>query len=565
MAVGVLDGFGLAMFLPLLQMVDGGTQASAEGLGNLSFLVEAMETLGISLTVSSVLLVILFFFSLKGIAKFLESYYKVLVQQFFIKKIRFDAISKLTEYSYKAFVMADVGRIQNTLSGEVGRVSQAYTTYFAAVQAGVLVTVYVVLAFMSNPQFAVLVAIGGALSNLVYKRIYKKTKQASSRVTSIGHIFQSQLIQKVAFYKYLKSTGLLKKYADKLLTSVKVIEVNNRKIGFYNSVLAATREPLVILVVVAVIIIQVSYISESLGSIILSLLFFYRSLTYLMALQNNWNLLMNVSGSLENMTSFMTELAALKERVGEYRFSQFSNSIELKNLNFDYGGVRVLKDINLVIPKNKTIAFVGESGSGKTTLVNVLAGLMPVNQGQMLIDGVSSSEVYTPSYQERIGYITQEPVIFNDTVYNNVTFWADDSPENKARFWEALRRAAIEDFVMNLPEKEKYILGNNGTLISGGQKQRLSIARELFKDIDILIMDEATSALDSETEKVIQENIDSLKGQYTILIVAHRLSTIKEADTIIVLDKGEIRDVGNFVQLTRSSKKFQKMTSIQEV
>ncbi|NVK52989.1 MAG: ATP-binding cassette domain-containing protein, partial [Flavobacteriaceae bacterium] len=160
--------------------------------------------------------------------------------------------------------------------------------------------------------------------------------------------------------------------------------------------------------------------------------------------------------------------------------------------------------------------------------------------------------------------ITQEPVIFNDNIFNNVTFWAEKSPENIQKFEEAIRLANIDSFVMSLPDKENTRLGDNGMLVSGGQKQRISIARELFKNVDVLILDEATSALDSETERSIKENIDNLKGKYTIIIVAHRLSTVKKADEILVLDSGNIVGQGTFDNLIEESKAFKRMVELQE-
>jgi ABC-type multidrug transport system fused ATPase/permease subunit len=565
LAVGTLDGFGLAMFLPLLQMVDGQTQATSESMGNLGFLVDGMLKLGLPLNVNSILLVILFFFLLKGMARFIEAYYKVQLSRYFIKNLRFQNIEKLSNYSYKAFVMADVGRIQNTLSGEVGKIVSAYRNYFLTVQAGVMVLVYVFLAFLANPQFAILVALGGMLSNIVYRKIYKKTKEASRNLTKRGHHFQALLIQKVAFFKYLKATGLMDTYAKKLKMTILEIEAITKKMGWYNAILSATKEPLIVLVVVCVIMVQIAFFSKSLGLIILSLLFFYRSLTFLMNLQTQWNSFLSASGSLDNMTEFMDELKADQEKNGKNKLGEFTNRLELVNISFSYGQMPILHDISLAIPKNETIAFVGESGSGKTTLVNLLAGLMPIDRGKFLIDGKDSSSLNIKTYQRRIGYITQEPVIFSDTIYNNVTFWADDTPENKARFWETMRKASIDEFVNSLPDKENSLLGNNGILVSGGQKQRISIARELYKDIDILIMDEATSALDSETERSIQANIDMLRGQYTILIVAHRLATIRNADRVVLLTKGKIESIGRFDELKSSSKLFEKMVELQEV
>src|SRR5690606_36896736 len=200
-------------------------------------------------------------------------------------------------------------------------------------------------------------------------------------------------------------------------------------------------------------------------------------------------------------------------------------------------------DVSLNIEKNQTVAFVGESGSGKTTLVNLLAGLMHPDSGSVIVDGKNLSEIDVRSYQKHLGYITQEPVIFSDTIFNNVTFWADRNPETEKQYWAALEKASIGDFVRDLPLAEESPVGSNGILVSGGQKQRLSIARELYKEVDILIMDEATSALDSETEKTIQENIDLLKGSYTFLIVAHRLSTVKSADKIVLMRNGHVEEV----------------------
>ena len=561
--VGVLDGLGLAMFLPLLQVADAAGKVEAESLGNLRFLVDTMESMGIALTLYSVLLVILFFFALKGIAKFIEAYYKVIVRQFFIKKMRLDNVSKLNNLTYKAFVLSDSGKIQNTLSGEVSRVAIAYQNYMATVQATVMVLVYVVFAFLSNPEFAMLVAVGGVLSNFVFQRVYAHTKAASRKVTRDGHFFQGLLIQQVAFFKYLKATGLIGNFSRKLREYISRIEESNRKMGFYGAILSAAREPLVVGVVVCVIVVQVTYFSRNIGLIVLSLMFFYRSLNYLMNLQTSWNGFLNASGALENMTAFMRELNLNQERYGKERVTAFASSIQLKNVGFAYGANPILVSINLRINKNETIAFVGESGSGKTTLVNLVAGLMPVTQGQITIDGRPTEDLNMPSWQRRIGYITQEPVIFTDTIFNNVSFWAEPNEINIARFWKALEKAAIADFVRQQPAKENAQLGTGGVLVSGGQKQRLSIARELYKDIDILIMDEATSALDSETEVAIQENIDALKGQYTILIIAHRLATVKNADRIVLLSEGTIFGEGDFHSLLDKSTSFSKMVALQ--
>jgi len=563
--IGILDGFGLTMFLPLLQMVSDSSEVDPNSMGKLSFLVDFFSNVGIPLTLMSILCLMLLFFFSKGIMQYFSGVYNVNVREWFIKKLRIQNIKGLNKLAYKYFVMSDVGRIQNTLTGEVDRVAASYFNYFKAFEYGILVVVYMGFAFTINAEFAVLVTVGGILTNFLYTKLYKNTKGISRTLTGENNIFQSLIIQNVANYKYLKATGSLNKYGEKLEDSVLKIQESNIKIGKLDALLTSGREPILISVVVMVIFIQTSFLGSALGPILISLLFFYRALNYLMQMQARWNKFLAVSGSLENMTAFGKELRANKEITGKSDFDQAIETLELSNINFNYNQTPILKDISLKVHKYETIAFVGESGSGKTTLVNIIAGLLPIDQGNYRLNNSSSQDINIDNLQRKIGYITQDPVIFNDTLYNNVSFWAEQNKINKDKFWNAVKQAAIFDYINELPEKENAILGNNGVNLSGGQRQRISIARELFKEVEILILDEATSALDSETEKAIQKNIDDLKGNYTILIVAHRISTIKNADRIVVMKNGKISNIGGFYELIEESPYFKKLVELQEI
>lgn len=563
--IGILDGFGLTMFLPLLQMVSDSSGVDPNSMGKLSFLIDFFSNVGIPLTLMSILCLMLLFFFGKGIMQYFSGVYNVNVREWFIKKLRIQNIKGLNNLAYKYFVMSDVGRIQNTLTGEVDRVAASYFNYFKAFEYGILVVVYMGFAFTMNAEFAVLVTVGGILTNFLYTKLYKNTKGISRTLTGENNIFQSLIIQNVANYKYLKATGSLKKYGEKLEDSVLKIQESNKKIGKLDALLTSGREPILISVVVLVIFIQTSFLGSELGPILISLLFFYRALNYLMQMQARWNKFLAVSGSLENMKAFGKELRANKEIKGKADFVQSIETLELSNISFNYNQTPILKDISLKVHKKETIAFVGESGSGKTTLVNIVAGLLPIDHGEFSLNNSNSQDINIDDLQNKIGYITQDPVIFNDTLYNNVSFWSDQNEYNIQKFWHAVNQAAIFDFINELPEKENTILGNNGVNLSGGQRQRISIARELFKDVEILILDEATSALDSETEKAIQQNIDDLKGNYTILIVAHRISTIKNADRIVVMKNGIISNIGGFYELIEESPYFKKLVELQEI
>lgn len=565
--VGFLDGLGLAMFIPLLELVsDPSAEASSEKLGNLAFLLDGIKYLGFNLSLQVVLIFMLGFFVFKGIATFIERYIRVIYQQYFIAKIRIENIRALSNYSYNSFVQADAGAIQNTLSGEVERVMQAFRTYSTILQQFVMILTYAGLAFLASPEFAVLIIIGGVLSNFLFNALYRKTKILSSELVQRNHGFQGYVIQAVAFFKYLSATASIKKYADFLESKVHDIESTNRKMGVLNSIMMGMREPLMISVVVAVIFIQVGVVGGELGTIILSLLLFYRALTSLTFLQTAYNQFLGYSGSLDNMTSFTSNLKSNSRKIGGLEFKKFEKSLELEQISFSYSdGKSILQNISLRIQKNETVAFVGESGSGKTTLLNILAGLIQPTSGAYKIDGNLFNEIDTLSFQSRIGYITQDPVIFDDTVFNNVTFWDEKNETNFKRFQAALKKAHIAEFVSRLEQAENSRLGNNGVSLSGGQKQRISIARELYKDVELLFLDEATSALDSETEKNIQENLEELKGNYTMVIIAHRLSTIKNADRLVVLKNGEIEFKGSYKEVLENSGSFQRMISLQEL
>ncbi|MBN9299322.1 MAG: ABC transporter ATP-binding protein [Filimonas sp.] len=566
LVVGLVDGFGLAMFMPLLQASDSnGKEITKASLGNLSFLVDAFHSINIELTTITILAVMLFFFLLKGVLRFINSYFNVLMHRRIIKKLQFESIDLLANFSYREFVTSDSGKIQNTSSGEVDKIMQAYRAYFNAVQSGILVFAYFIMAMYTDVKFALLVGVGGFLSNLLYKRIYKRTKKVSKGITVDLHKFNGKLIQMVLYFKYLKATGSVRTYGTHLKQDVKEIQNGQQKLGTFDAIVSSTKEPLIVMVVVLVIIAQIKIFNTGISEILLSLLFFYRSLTYLMVVQNYWNNFLAVSGSLDNMSEFIAHLKTHQDKNGHLAFNKLESGIQFSNIEVQLGSKIVLENFSLFLEKNKTIGIVGESGSGKTTFVNVLCGLLKPNKGTVFIDNTSLSDIDIKAYQRRIGYITQEPVIFNDTVFNNVSFWDEKNSNTKKAFDQAIKNAAIDDFISTLPAKEDTVLENNGINVSGGQKQRISIARELYKDLDVLVMDEATSALDSENELLIKENIQSLKGKYTIVIVAHRLSTLQSVDEIILMNNGAIEAKGTFNELLATNSHFRRMAEMQGI
>ncbi len=297
-------------------------------------------------------------------------------------------------------------------------------------------------------------------------------------------------------------------------------------------------------------------------------------LTYLGLFYNIINPAKNLSQSFYNMQKGSAAISRIEEVLqtpvviqnpaNPLLLQDFSDSIVFDNVTFNYGERVILQNINLTIPKGKTIALVGSSGSGKSTLVDLIPRFHDVSSGRVLIDGVDIREYDLQSVRQHMGIVTQEPILFNDSIANNIALGATHKASHAADLTAAATIANAANFIAQKAEGYQFNVGDRGSKLSGGERQRLTIARAVLKNPPILILDEATSSLDTESEKMVQDAIYNVMHNRTTVVIAHRLSTIRHADEIIVLDKGQIVERGTHENLMSKGGQYYRLVEMQE-
>lgn len=563
------EGLGISLLLPLIEAADTGTaeynNIAMRGINSI------LNFFGANESISAILIFIGVVFLGKGLLKFAEGGYKGYLESRLLEELKTKMYDAYNAMDYRYFIKRNTGHFINVINAQIHQSIGSFSSFLTFLTQVMMASSYLVFAFFITWNFALMaVAVGGTLLflfkslNLYVSRLSRKTAREASNLNKF-------LVQTLQAFKYISSTGQNKHLRKSVVESVKKLAGYQLRLKTAKAFTSAIKEPISIVFMIGIVAVQIFILGASIGPIAVALLLFHRGMRATINVQENWQSAMNAIGAIEMVEEEFRATSDSVEKDGDVEIQNLSEQIEFKDVSFHYNqdDKPVIEDISLTIPVNQTIAFAGESGAGKTTLADLMTLMLRPQEGDIYIDGIPGKEIHRLSWRKQIGYVSQETVVFDDTIANNISLWTGDYSndlQTQDLVQEAAKKAYADIFISELPNGYETVVGDRGVRLSGGQRQRLFIARELFKKPNLLILDEATSALDSESEQYIQRGIDGLKGSVTVVMIAHRLSTIKNVDLIYVLDRGKIVESGTYDELNSSEEsKFNKMVTIQKI
>ncbi len=490
--------------------------------------------------------------------------YFLLKSQFIVRRAYTLGLCEDLLYSSMNFINRKrQGDFINVMIKEVAQVADAFTSLSRSIapfiQAGVLLAIPFYISVQTSALAIFFAIILISPLRIAQKHLYNWGKKN----VEVSNEFSSTL------QEILSNIGIISGFAnetqeverlDKSFSKVRKTSIN---LQIIQSAVFYAYNPIGIILVFFTYIIG-QKLNIGISETVVMLLAFHRLSAVLRAISTNMNQLLTLVPSYEKINNIRSEAKTNRPNFGTIKFDNLKKPIIFNNVTFSYTGKKnVLENINLIIPKNEITALVGASGAGKSTIADILLGLHEISDGKIIINDLTFDKFDITSYKKCLGYVPQQSSLFNESVRKNI-LWAQPTASNDDII-EACRQANANEFINELENGLETIVGDRGVQLSGGQVQRIALARALVRKPDLLLLDEATSALDTESERLIQDSIEKIARKTTLLIIAHRLSTIKKANSIYVLDSGKIIESGNFSQLINNGGHFSKLVKMQKL
>ena len=521
-------------------------------------------------------ILLVFMTGLKCLTAWLANYFMVPIRTGVLRDLRKQLYDKVLYLPVGYFTEARRGDVISRMTNDVNEVEASIMSALDILfKNPIMITVYMVTMFIISWQLTLFVMVLLPIAVFCIGRIGRSLKRASTRGQEQNAEILSSIDETLLGLRVVKGFNAEDKQRSRFDTLINATRATFNRINrrYYlahplSEFLGTTLIAVILWFGGTLILSDHSTIDAS--TFIYYLVIFYSIINPAKDLSKASYGIRRGMASLERIDTILDTKSNINEPE-DPRPVQFEKQVGLEHVHFGYQADReVLTDIDLVLPKGKTVALVGQSGSGKTTLTDLVPRFYDPTSGLVTIDGIDIRQFKTHDLRELMGIVSQEPILFNDTVYNNITFGVDttQSAPNGMTWQEAVERAAqianAAEFIHQMPEGYETVIGDRGSRLSGGQRQRLSIARAILKNPPILILDEATSALDSESERLVQEALEHLMKDRTTLVVAHRLSTIRHADLICVVHEGKIVEQGTHDELYALNGYYTKLVDMQQ-
>ena len=519
----------------------------------------------ISSTLILVVGIVIFFFLMKNLFNYLALYNITFVKNGLLKNLRGKLYSKVISMPISYFLNKKKGDLMSRITADILEIQTSYLSILELMVREPLTILFtLIVMFTISPELTLFVILFIPISGFIISIIGKKLRKDSKEVQQQQSNFLSMIDETISGQKVIKS------FLSESFFNQKFDSINKMLYKFSNKVinrknLAGPFSEFMGILVIGVLLWfggKMVLINETISgtTFIVFMGLAYNILTPAKNLSKSFYSIKKGNAAAERVFEII-EFKPENDSNRDQLLETFKDKIEFKNVDFSYGQSKILDKISFTIKKGQSVALVGSSGSGKTTIANLLNGFYNSDSGSISIDGMEISSITRESLYKKISIVTQESILFNDTIMNNIRIGDLDSIDGD--IINAAKEANAHEFILEQNEKYDTNIGDYGGKLSGGQKQRITIARAMLKSPSILILDEATSSLDSESEKKIQDAIDKLMLGKTSLIIAHKFSTIKKCDKIILIDKGRIVAEGTHDELINSNSSYKNMNELQ--